>query len=61
MNRLEATRVIVQLAGDSPIVASLGHPAYDLFTAGDRLLAWAWARSWVVASPAWFESGHARH
>jgi thiamine pyrophosphate-dependent acetolactate synthase large subunit-like protein len=36
MNRLEATRVIVGLAGDAPIVASLGHPAYDLFAAGDR-------------------------
>jgi thiamine pyrophosphate-dependent acetolactate synthase large subunit-like protein len=36
MNRLEATRVIVELAGDAPIVASLGHPAYDLFAAGDR-------------------------
>ena len=36
MTRLEATRVIVDLAGDAPIVASLGHPAYDLFAAGDR-------------------------
>jgi thiamine pyrophosphate-dependent acetolactate synthase large subunit-like protein len=36
ITRLDATRVIVQLAGDSPIVASLGHPAYDLFAAGDR-------------------------
>lgn len=36
MNRLEATRLLVSLAGDSPIVASLGHPAYDLFAAGDR-------------------------
>ena len=36
MTRLEATRVIVGLAGDAPIVASLGHPAYDLFAAGDR-------------------------
>ena len=36
MNRLEATRVVVELAGDAPIVASLGHPAYDLFAAGDR-------------------------
>jgi thiamine pyrophosphate-dependent acetolactate synthase large subunit-like protein len=36
MNRLDATRVIVALAGDSAIVASLGHPAYDLFAAGDR-------------------------
>lgn len=36
MTRLEATRVIVELAGDAPIIASLGHPAYDLFAAGDR-------------------------
>jgi thiamine pyrophosphate-dependent acetolactate synthase large subunit-like protein len=36
MNRLEATRIVVRLAGDAPIVASLGHPAYDLFAAGDR-------------------------
>jgi thiamine pyrophosphate-dependent acetolactate synthase large subunit-like protein len=36
MNRLEATRLLVSLAGDSPIVASLGHPAYDLYAAGDR-------------------------
>ena len=37
MTRLDATRAIVALAGDSPIIASLGHPAYDLFLAGDRL------------------------
>ena len=36
MTRLEATRLIVELAGEAPIVASLGHPAYDLFAAGDR-------------------------
>jgi thiamine pyrophosphate-dependent acetolactate synthase large subunit-like protein len=36
MTRLEATRLVVELAGDAPIVASLGHPAYDLFAAGDR-------------------------
>jgi thiamine pyrophosphate-dependent acetolactate synthase large subunit-like protein len=36
MNRLDATRVVVELAGEAPIVASLGHPAYDLFAAGDR-------------------------
>ena len=36
MTRIEATRIIVDLAGDAPIVASLGHPAYDLFAAGDR-------------------------
>lgn len=36
MTRLEATRIVVELPGDAPIVASLGHPAYDLFAAGDR-------------------------
>ena len=38
MNRLEATRRLVAALGDSadPIVASLGHPAYDLYAAGDR-------------------------
>ena len=36
MTRADATRVIVELAGDAPIIASLGHPAYDLFAAGDR-------------------------
>ena len=36
MNRLEATRIVVEVARDAPIVASLGHPAYDLFAAGDR-------------------------
>jgi thiamine pyrophosphate-dependent acetolactate synthase large subunit-like protein len=36
MTRLEATKIVVQHAGDAAIVASLGHPAYDLFAAGDR-------------------------
>jgi thiamine pyrophosphate-dependent acetolactate synthase large subunit-like protein len=36
MTRFDATRVIVEAAGNAPIVASLGHPAYDLFVAGDR-------------------------
>src|SRR5438067_1476399 len=36
MTRVEAARVLVDAAGDAPIVASLGHPAYDLFVAGDR-------------------------
>jgi thiamine pyrophosphate-dependent acetolactate synthase large subunit-like protein len=36
MNRLDATRALVDCVGDAPIVASLGHPAYDLFAAGDR-------------------------
>ena len=36
MTRLEATRLVLTAAGDAPVVASLGHPAYDLFAAGDR-------------------------
>ena len=36
MNRLDATRIVAALVGDSPVIASLGHPAYDLFAAGDR-------------------------
>jgi sulfopyruvate decarboxylase subunit beta len=36
MTRLEATRAIVELEPDAAIIASLGHPAYDLFAAGDR-------------------------
>jgi thiamine pyrophosphate-dependent acetolactate synthase large subunit-like protein len=39
MTRLDATRVLVRALGTdktTPIVASLGNPAYDLFAAGDR-------------------------
>src|SRR6266498_1617578 len=36
MNRLQATRVVVDHAGEGAIIASLGHPAYDLFAAEDR-------------------------
>jgi thiamine pyrophosphate-dependent acetolactate synthase large subunit-like protein len=36
MTRLEATRHLVAALGGDPVVASLGHPAYDLFAAGDR-------------------------
>lgn len=39
MNRLDGTRVLVTALADepqAPIVASLGHPAYDLCAAGDR-------------------------
>jgi thiamine pyrophosphate-dependent acetolactate synthase large subunit-like protein len=36
MNRLDATRLLVATIREEPIVASLGHPAYDLFAAGDR-------------------------
>ncbi len=30
MQRLDATRVVVDLAGDAPIVSSLGNPTFDL-------------------------------
>src|SRR5262245_16096065 len=36
MTRFEATRIVVAHAADAAIIASLGHPAYDLFAAGDR-------------------------
>src|SRR5260221_3848137 len=36
MTRLDATKIVVELAGDAAIVASLGHPTYDLFAAADR-------------------------
>lgn len=39
MNRLDATRQLVAAIGHDPalpIIASLGHPAYDLFAASDR-------------------------
>ena len=35
-DRLAATRALVAMLGDEPCIASLGHPAYDLFAAGDR-------------------------
>jgi sulfopyruvate decarboxylase alpha subunit len=36
MTRLDATRSMTSWFGDRAVVASLGHPAYDLFAAGDR-------------------------
>ncbi|MDE3153766.1 MAG: hypothetical protein KGN76_01630 [Acidobacteriota bacterium] len=36
MNRLDATRRLVAGLSDEAVVASLGHPAYDLYAAGDR-------------------------
>jgi len=37
MTRLEATRHLAAAIGkDDAVIASLGHPAYDLFAAGDR-------------------------
>jgi thiamine pyrophosphate-dependent acetolactate synthase large subunit-like protein len=36
MTSLDACRQLIAVAGDDPIVASLGHPAYDLFAAADR-------------------------
>jgi thiamine pyrophosphate-dependent acetolactate synthase large subunit-like protein len=36
MNRLEATQRLIAALDHEPVIASLGHPAYDLFAAGDR-------------------------
>ena len=36
MTSLDAIRALVAAAGEQQIIASLGHPAYDLFAAGDR-------------------------
>ena len=36
LTRLDATRQIAAFCGGDPVVASLGHPAYDLFATGDR-------------------------
>jgi thiamine pyrophosphate-dependent acetolactate synthase large subunit-like protein len=36
MTRLDATTRLVSRLTDELVVASLGHPAYDLFAAGDR-------------------------
>jgi thiamine pyrophosphate-dependent acetolactate synthase large subunit-like protein len=36
VNRLDATRVLVGALDGEPVVASLGHPAYDLFAVRDR-------------------------
>lgn len=36
MTRFEAIEIVRQWLTDEPVVASLGHPAYDLFAAGDR-------------------------
>jgi thiamine pyrophosphate-dependent acetolactate synthase large subunit-like protein len=38
MKRIDATRCLSRTLTDEPVVVSLGHPAYDLFTAGDRPL-----------------------
>jgi sulfopyruvate decarboxylase beta subunit len=36
MTRFEAIRVVQRSLTNEPVIASLGHPAYDLFAAGDR-------------------------
>jgi thiamine pyrophosphate-dependent acetolactate synthase large subunit-like protein len=36
MNRLEATKHLISKLEHDPVIASLGHPAYDLFAARDR-------------------------
>ena len=48
MNRLEATKLLISKIDRGPVVASLGHPAYDLFAAGDRHSRWAClVREWI--------------
>ena len=36
ISRLDATHRLLTLLTNEPVIASLGHPAYDLFSAGDR-------------------------
>jgi thiamine pyrophosphate-dependent acetolactate synthase large subunit-like protein len=36
MNRLDATKHLISKLENEPVIASLGHPAYDLFAARDR-------------------------
>jgi thiamine pyrophosphate-dependent acetolactate synthase large subunit-like protein len=36
VTRFEATKLLVSRLTGQPVVASLGHPKYDLFSAGDR-------------------------
>src|SRR6185295_8269243 len=36
MTRYQATQIVAAHAGEGAIIASLGHPTYDLFAAGDR-------------------------
>ena len=38
MTRFEAIALVSRGLTDEPVVASLGHPAYDLFASGDRAL-----------------------
>src|SRR6185436_19935916 len=36
LTRLDATKRLLAVLDREPVIASLGHPAYDLFAAGDR-------------------------
>jgi thiamine pyrophosphate-dependent acetolactate synthase large subunit-like protein len=36
MTSLDVCEELIRAVADEPIIASLGHPAYDLFAAGDR-------------------------
>jgi thiamine pyrophosphate-dependent acetolactate synthase large subunit-like protein len=38
MNRIQATGCVSKMLTNEPVIVSLGHPAYDLFAAGDRPL-----------------------
>jgi len=63
MNRLDATRQLVAAIGHdpgTPIIASLGHPAYDLFAAGDRAANFYTWGSMGLASSIGLGLAHAR-
>lgn len=51
MKRIEAIRCISNTLTDEPVIVSLGHPAYDLFAAGDRPLNfYAWGSMGLTSS-----------
>ncbi len=51
MTRLEAIARVAATLTDEPVVASLGHPAYELFACGDRPLNfYTWGSMGLVSS-----------
>jgi len=51
VTRLDATRLLHRWLTSEAVVASLGHPAYDLYAAGDRAASfYAWGSMGVASS-----------
>ena len=51
MKRIEAIQCIAEMLTDEPVIVSLGHPAYELFAAGDRELNfYTWGSMGLVSS-----------